>query len=142
MHIVRQPRVAFVVMCCIEEYSSKSLTLWGCWRAITLMKALKQTTHCSIKVICLSSLCLIWRVSAEVVSGAPNLYGRRLLRSTYSPRHILSTSLAGIGGDAWLTMFPVSRCVPGPPTRELTGISPNVCTWACWSPCICRAGIC
>ena len=62
----------------IEEYTSKSLTHWGYRRAITLMKALKQTTHCSIEVICLSSLCLIWRVSAKVGSGTPNLYGRRL----------------------------------------------------------------
>ena len=68
---------------------------------MTLVYALKHTTHCWIVVILLASFCLslLATRSRKVSSGAPNRLGNNSLSSRNSPLQILSASFLGTGGE-------------------------------------------
>ena len=117
------PSKSCAALTIIAMYASRSLTRWGARIATTLVYEHKHTTHCSIDVICLSSLDLCCNVSARVGSGTPRRWGSNALKSTNSPFQIFSASLAGTGGELCPTTTPPTK--DGAPTIGTTEPSPS-----------------
>ena len=83
---------------------------------MTLIKELKQTSHCCIVVIFFWSLSLSFpdMRSSKVTSGAPNRLGSSSWSSMNSPFHIFLASFSGIGGECAPTeAAPLERGLAG-----------------------------
>ena len=120
------PSMSCAALTIIAMYASRSFTRWGARIATTLVNEQKHTTHCSIDVICLSSLDLRCNASARVGSGAPRRWGSNALKSTNSPFQIFSSSLAGTGGELCPTTTPPTKDGASTiGTTEPSGVSPS-----------------